>query len=135
MQSWRPDLVVRDSVEFASLIAAEAASVPHARVAVHSVSFEDTLPALVAEPLAAQRAALGLAPDGGASLLNEPVLTAFPESLEEPPPSGVRSPAPIRSRMPDELPPAPHSPWLPSPDAVYASTKLESRRSAVVQFS
>jgi MGT family glycosyltransferase len=80
------------------------------------VSFEDILPALVAEPLAAQRAELGLLADDGASLLSEPVFTAFPEALEEPPPSGVRMPAPIRSRMPDERPPTPHEPWKPNAD-------------------
>jgi UDP:flavonoid glycosyltransferase YjiC (YdhE family) len=117
MRSFRPELVVRDSVEFASLIAADEAGVPHARIAVHSVSFEDTLPDLIAAPLAAQRAELGLTPDHGASLAMEPVFTAFPESLEEPPPVGVRNPAPIRARMPDELPDVPHDPWTPNADA------------------
>jgi len=60
--SFRPDLIVRDSVEFAALIAAESAGVPHARVAVHLVSFEDRIPALVAEPLLALREKAGLPP-------------------------------------------------------------------------
>jgi hypothetical protein len=37
IREWRPDLVVRDSVEYGALVAAEAAGVRHARVVVHSV--------------------------------------------------------------------------------------------------
>ena len=44
IDAWRPDLIVRDSVEFASAVAAERAGVPHARVAVHMVSFEEIIP-------------------------------------------------------------------------------------------
>lgn len=65
VQSFRPDLIVRDSSEFA-LAAAEAGGVRHARVAVHSVSFEETLPQLVGDPVDALRELSGLAPDGTA---------------------------------------------------------------------
>src|SRR5882724_1609266 len=68
IDTWRPDLVVRDSVEFASAVAAERAGVPHARVAVHMVSFEEIIPRLAAEPLDELRRDAGLAPDGAASL-------------------------------------------------------------------
>src|SRR4051812_48463357 len=52
IRSFRPDLVVRDSVEYAALVAAEREGVRHARVAVHSVSFEEAIPPLVAAPVA-----------------------------------------------------------------------------------
>jgi hypothetical protein len=85
-QAFCPDLVVRDSVEFAALVAAEFAGVPHARVAVHSVSFEEPLPALVGEPIDALRALAGLAPDQGAALCAEKVFSSFPASLDCVPP-------------------------------------------------
>ena len=52
LETFRPDLVVRDSVEYAALVAAERDGVRHARVAVHSVSFEEAIPPLVAAPVA-----------------------------------------------------------------------------------
>jgi hypothetical protein len=47
IRSFRPDVVVRDSVEYAALVAAEFAGVRHARVAVHSVSFEEVFPPIL----------------------------------------------------------------------------------------
>jgi len=104
IRGFRPDLIVRDSVEFGSLIAAESAGVPHARVAVHLVSFEEAIPAAVAESLARLRKAAGLSPDHGESLTSEPCFSAFPEALERAPAAGSRAPAPFRARMPDEEP-------------------------------
>ena len=54
--------VAQHAERFADRIAAESAGVPHARVAVHLVSFEDRIPALVAEPLLALREKAGLPP-------------------------------------------------------------------------
>jgi UDP:flavonoid glycosyltransferase YjiC (YdhE family) len=116
IRSWRPDLVVRDSVEFAALVAAESGAVPHARVAVHLVSFEDWMPAVVAEPLAALRELVGLAPDETASLHSEPSFSAFPASLDELPAADARAPAPFRARMPEDEPHPAQSPWMPVAD-------------------
>jgi UDP:flavonoid glycosyltransferase YjiC (YdhE family) len=100
IDTWRPDLVVRDSVEFASAVAAERAGVPHARVAVHMVSFEEIIPALAADPLDDLRRAAGL-PGGGTSFLSaEPVFSAFPASLDEASP-GIGQP-PLRVRMAED---------------------------------
>ena len=73
----RPDLIVRDSVEFGALIAAEARGVPHARVAVHTVSFEEPLPSAAAASLDALRQGAGLPADGGRSLYDEPVFNVL----------------------------------------------------------
>jgi UDP:flavonoid glycosyltransferase YjiC (YdhE family) len=43
IESWRPDLVVRESYEFGSAVAAERAGVPHVRVATGLASTEDWL--------------------------------------------------------------------------------------------
>ena len=83
IDAWGPDLVVRDSVEFASAVAAERAGVPHARVAVHMVSFEEIIPALAAEPLDELRREAGLPPSGAGFLSAEPVFSAFPASLDD----------------------------------------------------
>lgn len=116
MRGFRPSLVVRDSVEFGALIAAQSARVPHARVAVHLVSFEDAIPALAAEPLAAMRAAQDLASDDGASLRLEPCFSAFPEALDAPPLDADRTPPPFRARMPEEASRPAESVWTPSAD-------------------
>jgi UDP:flavonoid glycosyltransferase YjiC (YdhE family) len=115
IDDWRPHLVVRDSVEFAALIAAERAGVPHARVAVHSVSFEEALPALVDEPIDALRTLAGLSPDAGASLRAEAVFTSFPASLDCVP-AGSRMRAPFRARVVEDAPSSAPAPWAPAGD-------------------
>ena len=102
VDSWRPDLIVRDSVEFAAAIAAERAGVPHARVAVHMVSFEEIIPPLAAEPLDELRRQAGLPPSGAGFLSAEPVFSAFPASLDVVS-LGVGQP-PIRVRLSDDAP-------------------------------
>lgn len=116
MRDWRPTLVVRDSVEFGSLVAAESLSVPHARVAVHLVSFEDTIPGLAAEPVDELRASLGLAPDDSASWRLEPCFSAFPAALDAPPLDSERTPPPFRARMPEEPLREADLAWTPGAD-------------------
>jgi UDP:flavonoid glycosyltransferase YjiC (YdhE family) len=68
---WRPDLVVRESMEYGGCVAAESLGIPHASVAGNGYSAVDS-PAIhyfpgnrraVAEPLARHREHFGLAPD------------------------------------------------------------------------
>ena len=102
IRDWRPDLIVRDSVEFGSLVAAQRAGLPHARVAVHMVSFEEPLPPLLAEPIDRLRQGAGLPPDEGASLRSEPIFSSFPASLDGPAGEAQRVPfrvAPTRGRV------------------------------------
>ena len=115
IREWRPDLVVRDSVEFGALVAAEAGGVRHARVAVHSVSFEEVLPALVGAPIDALRAAAGLPPDDGASLRAEAVFSSFPASLDRVP-DGSRMQAPLRARVVEAAPSSAPAAWAPVED-------------------
>ena len=60
IEAWRPDAIVRESYEFASVLAAERAGVPHVRVATGLASTEDWLlthaAAAIELPLAAIRA-------------------------------------------------------------------------------
>ena len=81
---WRPDLIVRDEVDFGSAIAAERLGLPHATVLVIAAgSF--IRPAVVAEPLDALRREHGLPPDPELAMLSRHlVLSPFPASFRDP---------------------------------------------------
>ena len=115
IRAWRPDLVVRDSVEYGALVAAEAGGVRHARVAVHSVSFEEMLPPLVGAPVDALRTAAGLRPDEGGSLRAEAVFSSFPASLDRAP-DGSRMQAPLRARAVEAAASLAPAAWAPAGD-------------------
>jgi hypothetical protein len=105
LERWRPQVVVRESAELASLAAAEQAGVPHVHVCIgmHEVARE--FAEAVADPLEELGRLAGLA-DGrlAAALEAETVLSLVPELLDHPPgevpagPDGFRrfhEPAPI----------------------------------------
>lgn len=81
--SWRPDVVVRDPAEYASLLVAEDVGAPRARVAISLASVERRFTGAAAEALAPLRAERGLPPDDdGIDLLEGVVLAAAPASLD-----------------------------------------------------
>ncbi len=85
-REWRPDLVVRDLSEFASVIAAERYEIPHAVVQVGA--WRPGLHAAIAEPLNRLRRVAGLRPDPGLDMLYRYLLlTPMPASYRraEPP--------------------------------------------------
>jgi UDP:flavonoid glycosyltransferase YjiC (YdhE family) len=80
---WRPDVLVRDEIDFGAAVVAELLGLPCATVlCVASASF---VPAeLVSVPLNELRAAHGLPPDPGLAMLaGDLVLSPFPSSLRE----------------------------------------------------
>ena len=83
-QSWRPDLLVCDEMDFGALVAAERAGLSYASVVcIGSGSF--VWPELVAEPLNELRAAHGLEPDPELAMLSRHlVLSPFPPSFRDP---------------------------------------------------
>lgn len=81
-RQWRPDLILRESSEFASYLVAEELGVPHVEVAVGLADFHDAALAVVDEPLTALGAEPGLA-----RLRAAVRITLVPESLDGP---GVR---------------------------------------------
>jgi UDP:flavonoid glycosyltransferase YjiC (YdhE family) len=83
VSQWRPDVIVRESMEFASALAADAHGVPQVRVGVHLASRIDAGGML--EAIAAP--ALDIAPE---RLLDSPLLTRAPASLNEPGESVLR---------------------------------------------
>jgi UDP:flavonoid glycosyltransferase YjiC (YdhE family) len=82
--TWRPDVVVRESVEFAAAVAAERHDVPHARVALWPGAMEAFALDVAAGPVDELRRAHDLPGDPDARRLREsPFLTLFPASLED----------------------------------------------------
>jgi UDP:flavonoid glycosyltransferase YjiC (YdhE family) len=110
--AWRPDVVVRESQEFAGYVAAEHHGVPHVRIALGLASTERETAALVAGPVQELRAELGLPGDpDGERLHGEPSLTLVPAALDDADPEGTH-----RFRVPrGRTEPLPE--WWPEGDA------------------
>jgi UDP:flavonoid glycosyltransferase YjiC (YdhE family) len=108
---WRPDLIVRDEVDFGAVIAAERLGLAHATVLVIAEgSF--IRPRLVAGPLNELRAEHGLPPDPDLGMLSRHlVLSPFPPSYRNP---GFPLPATAHSIRPAAVEPtAPRPARLP----------------------
>ncbi|HEX7669238.1 MAG TPA: glycosyltransferase [Polyangiaceae bacterium] len=100
-----PSVIVRESQEYAAIVAAEEAHIPHARVAITLHRPEEEIFAVAAAAVDLHREELGLPLDpGGEALLREPALTLMPASLEYPEAAGThvlrframrRAPAPL----------------------------------------
>jgi UDP:flavonoid glycosyltransferase YjiC (YdhE family) len=84
VERWRPAVIVRESAEAASLVAAERFGVPHAQVLTGLVSLHRLLRREALEPLGALLEAAGVGGDRAGAALDEPMLTLTPPSLEEP---------------------------------------------------
>jgi hypothetical protein len=81
----RPDLLLRDTVEFGAALVAERYRLPCARVGCSLAVMDTVFAPMAADGLAALRAAQGLPPDPeGSTLLAGTYLTQFPHSLEDP---------------------------------------------------
>jgi UDP:flavonoid glycosyltransferase YjiC (YdhE family) len=98
--AWRPDVIVRESQEFAGLLASERHDIPHLRVALGLAAVERATAALAAPPLDELRAELELPPDpGGERALGAPSLTLVPPALDGP--DALSSVHRIRAERPD----------------------------------
>ena len=86
IETWGPDVVVRESCEFSGAIAAERLGVPHAAIGVFLWARNDHLVADIAAPVLDElRVGVGLGPDPGAwALRRAPLLTQAPRSLDDP---------------------------------------------------
>ena len=81
----RPDIIVRESWEFASTLVAELEDIPLVRIGLGIGTVEDVSIRLAATGLAPARDELGLPPDPlGNRLRITPYLTTVPEPLEDP---------------------------------------------------
>ena len=78
VDEWRPDVILRETVEFASYLVAESHDIPHAQVAMSLTSMEEFAFPLVDAPLRE------LGSQAGAAGLSAAVrLSLVPESLED----------------------------------------------------
>jgi UDP:flavonoid glycosyltransferase YjiC (YdhE family) len=82
VRDWKPDVILRDSFEFAAPVAADVSKVPCARVTVHSTGHEAGMSRHVVGPLDMLRSEQGLDRDNGEALRRERSFTAFPASLD-----------------------------------------------------
>lgn len=78
-RDWRPDLVLHEAFEFASVVAAERHGIPHARVAVSAARFTRSTDPLMGLALDAY------GPGIAERLLASPYLTRLPASLDPSP--------------------------------------------------
>lgn len=83
MDRWRPDVVMRESAELASVAAAERAGVPHVHVSIGMHEVVAVFEQAVADPLEELDRLVGLKPGRlGAALANETILSSVPEELD-----------------------------------------------------
>ena len=98
VDEYEPDVIVRESWEFASTLVAEPLGIPLVRVGLGLASVEELSIELASPALDGLRAELGLASDpDGERLRGTPYLTAVPELLDDQPPSSA---APARRFSP-----------------------------------
>jgi UDP:flavonoid glycosyltransferase YjiC (YdhE family) len=106
-EQFRPNIVVRESQEYAAVAAAEKHGVRHVRVSITSRYAEKELFALAAPSLDAHGLGIGLPADPDATRLsNEPVLSLFPASLD-----GVEDGGTTRRFRAPRVPAAPLPNW------------------------
>ena len=98
LERWRPDLVVRESAEFASAIAAERHGVPHVRVAA-STSYVEHGALGIAGPVLDETL-----PGIFDRIAESPYLTYFPPSIDPAPFVATRLRLPAAAAVADSLP-------------------------------
>ncbi len=85
VESWRPDVIVRESWEFGSTLVAEEHEVPLARVGLGVAAMEELSLTAAAPEVDKARAEAGLPPDpNGERLAAGAFMTSIPEELEDP---------------------------------------------------
>ncbi|HVU02499.1 MAG TPA: glycosyltransferase [Polyangiaceae bacterium] len=119
VESYRPSVIIRESQEYAAVVAAKKANVPHARVSITDPSQELAILRHSAPAVNEHRRGLGLPEDPeGMQIRNEPALTLFPRGLE----GGEHAANVLRFRAPrNPAPPLPRH-WKNEADPfVYAT--------------
>ena len=114
VDAWKPDLLVRESGELAAAIVAEKVELPHAAITGGSWASHDARRALLAEPMAAHRARLGLEPDPENRMIFRFLQFAFTPPAwdgDDPIPDTIHHIRYDNPERPDEVTPA----WLEEP--------------------
>ena len=121
LADWQPDVLIRESVEYAGLVLARAHGIPHARVNVHNCWFESRINHFAEEPVNILLDEAGLKQEANETIWNEPVFTSFPDAIDGDAPQGEANP-PFRIRS-DAGVPMPDTDWHPKGDRplIYAT--------------
>ena len=82
IRTWKPDIIVRESCEFAAVIAAAEEGIPIARVATSNRHAEVAGQARAVVSVDILRRDAGLSADHGAAMRAEPSFTSFPPSID-----------------------------------------------------
>jgi UDP-N-acetylglucosamine transferase subunit ALG13 len=115
VQSWRPDLIIRESWEFASTLVAEQHGIPIAQVGLGVAEVEEQTVQLAAPALDRLRTELGLAPDpDGRALRETAYFTTLPAALDDPAVDPPASTLRFRHHRPSDAAPLPD--WWPGND-------------------
>lgn len=114
---YEPDVIIRESWEFASTLVSEPFGIPLARVGLGLASVEELTIEIASPTLDELRAGLGLAPDpDGDRLRGTPYLTAVPELLDDHA-SALAGPAyRFSPATPATGATLPHAEWWPAHD-------------------
>ena len=87
----RPEVIVREAQEYAALVVAEEAGIPHVRVAIMAPALDADLLPTAARAVDVHRVRLGVPADpSGERAAREPVFTQFPAALDAPYPGSER---------------------------------------------
>ena len=98
IEEWKPDLVLRESAEFASAIAAERQAVPHVRVSVGVALVEEASIAIAAPALEERQ------PGIARRIAESPYLSYFPAGVDPSPFQLARYRHPATEATPEPLP-------------------------------
>jgi UDP:flavonoid glycosyltransferase YjiC (YdhE family) len=69
VETWRPDVIVRESAEYAGCLVAEKVGIPHASLATGSTGSQDDRPRLLGSVLNERRRELGMEPDPASRMM------------------------------------------------------------------
>lgn len=108
VEAWRPDVIVREPAELASLAVAEQARIPHVQLAIGMAEMVRMFAELLDEPLIELARMAGL-PDGSlnSALRGAPMLSSVPEVLDRAGDSDFTDDEVIYRFRDDLLPPSP----------------------------
>ncbi len=111
IRSFRPDVIVRESMEFAGAIAGAEAGIPVVRVATSNAYAEAGARSYATRPVEALRREAGLAADGGAALREALNFTFFPASVDGGAPADGTAPFRVRTTQAPLNPAGPGQAW------------------------
>jgi hypothetical protein len=95
VDAWQPDVILRETAEFASYVVAEGTGTPHVQVAIAVAAVETWVYSLIDESLRQ----LG-STQGASGLMAAPRFTSVPASLEDPGHPGSAQTSRFRASQP-----------------------------------